>query len=181
VPIRQEMHQTELRSIIEEANHLRSWRHPSNALILTGGLAGIVFPPALHLVLAGLFYSLICWWRHSHTSCPECGSYFFHWTHRGIVPVVESAIGWKCPNCGLEVCSLPSEEESQLGSGTWHFWFLHTIVVIGALVGLIFGGWLGFVVLGAMMYVSPYMVARRRGMNLSKEDISRFYRRSRRG
>ena len=72
-----------------------------------------------------------------------------------------------------------SGEESQLGPGTWHFWFLHIVTILGAVLGFALGDWWGAMALGVLIYLSPLLLVPR--MQLSRKDMSRFYRSRSRG
>ena len=82
-------------------------------------------------------------------------------------------------NRGRSKKSNRNTEESQLGAGTWHFWFLHIVTALGALLGFALGGWWVGLALGALMYSSPHLAAHQ--MRLSKKDMSRFYKLRSRG
>ena len=66
------------------------------------------------------------------------------------------------------------KKQSKLGSGTWHFWFLHSVTLLGFVIGYLIGGLSAAFSLGVLMYVSPYLASYQ--MRLSKAELSRFYK-----
>jgi hypothetical protein len=103
------MYETELRHILEKSQSLRKWTHLGNVFMLLGCF-GVLFPPLAIVGVAGFVYSWNSWWKHSHSKCPKCKSFYFSWFQRSIVPVVGNAEGWQCRKCGLAIMSLPELE-----------------------------------------------------------------------
>jgi hypothetical protein len=65
---------------------------------------------------------------------------------------------------------------SQLGNGKWHFWLLHICTALFFFIGYGDGNYFTGLLLGIFVYSLPLLISLRFGLNLSKNDLSRFYK-----